>query len=367
MSVNVIVPHSLDDYFQSTPLGSLDKAIANNLFGVNHRQVPNAVPSNKDISGLTFFVRPQLNLQNDNVRNVRQMAALLNNAPLSIQNYVRCMLDPRLQAGYSFGKTKIAPRDCPLVDNSNPFIPILSNNLNSISGWPDLTLPVYTSTPGLYNEVQTMGDGIVRNFEAYTVDASFRNTRGDPALYMFYIWLNYISQVFEGRMVPYLDMISECEIDYNTRIFRLTLDKQRNKVTKIFSTIAIPGSLPTAGFADFNNERPYNEQHKDVTIRFHCNGFETFDDILVKEFNAIVQIFSPDMKDASRESSMIKLSASVAPLFNNRGLPRIDPDTYELQWWVDSQYFSNRTQAFIDANLLTEEQQVAVDDANIGD
>ena len=67
-----IVSQSLDDYFQSTPIGSVDKAIGNNLFGINHRQIPGLVPSNKDIYGFTFFTRPQLNLQTDNIRNERR-------------------------------------------------------------------------------------------------------------------------------------------------------------------------------------------------------------------------------------------------------------------------------------------------------
>lgn len=367
MAVNVIVPHSLDDYFQSTPIGSLDKAIGDNLYGINHGQVPSAVPSNKDLAGFTFFVRPQLNMQTDNIRNIRQMAALLNNQPLSIQNYVRCMLDPRQQTGYKFNNTKVSPRDCPVVDDMSPFITVLTNNINSISGWPDVTVPVYTSTPGLFNETQSMVDGLARNFEAFSVDASFRNTRGDPILYLFYIWLHYMALVFEGKLVPYLDMITENEIDYNTRIFRITLDRQRNKITKIFSTIAVPVSVPTSAFADYNSERPYLDQNRDITIRFQCNGFETFDDILIKEFNNTVQIFAPDMKDQYRDRNMIKLLPALQPMFKNRGLPRIDPATYELEWWVTRDLFDSRTSAFLGANLINDAQAAAINDTETGD
>lgn len=367
MSIPIIVPHSLDDYFQSTPIGSLDKAIGNNLYGVNHRQVEGAVPSNKELSGFTFFVRPQLNLQNDNVRNLRIFAALMNDLPLSVQRFVRCTLDPRLIAGYKFNNNKIQPITCPAVDNNNPFISILTNNINSISGWPDVTLPTFTSAPGLYNEAHTMADGIAKNYESFTVDASFRNTRGDPILYLFYIWLHYCANVFEGKLVPYLDMIVEREMDYYTRIFRISLDKDRRTVTKMFSTMAMPISVPTSAFADYNKERPYNEQNKDITIRFNCNGFETFDDVLVKEFNAIVNIFSPDMDDNFREQGMVKLSPAVAHLCNNRGLPRIDPGTRELEWWVPVDYFNARTQGFLAANLLNNDQLNISDELETGD
>lgn len=355
-----IVPFSLDDYFQSTPVGSIDKAIGNNLFGINHRQTPGAVPSNKDTYGLTFFTRPQLNMQPDNIRNVRIMSALMTNNNLSIQNFVKCTLDPRLIHGYEFQEIKAPVIKCPMVDNENAFIPILTNNLNTISGWPDVVAPTFTSKPGLYNEAFSMVDGITRNYETYDVDASFRNTKGDPILYMFYIWLHYSSFVFEGKLVPYLDMITENEIDYNTRIYRLVLDKYKDKVTKIAATgAAFPISIPTGSFFDFNNEKPYNDQNKDITIRFRCMGVDYQDDILVQEFNDTVAIFNPTMSDGDREKYMYQVEKSLLTLFNNRGYPRIDPQTMELQWWISRDLYQQRTRSFYQANLRPPAESLA--------
>ena len=94
--INPINAYTLDDYFQSTPVGSVDRAIGNNLYGINHRQVAGMVPINKDLYGLTFFVRPQLNLHSNNVRNLRLLYPLLNKNTNSIQRFTRCTLDPRL-------------------------------------------------------------------------------------------------------------------------------------------------------------------------------------------------------------------------------------------------------------------------------
>lgn len=353
-----IVPHSLDDYFQSTPIGSLDKAIGNNLYGINHRQTPNAVPSNKDTYGLTFFVRPQLNLQLDNVRNIRLMSPLTTTNSRTVQFYTKCMLDPRLMAGYRFQNTVIPPLNCPLVDNLNAFIPILTNNLNSISGWPDITLPTHDFEPGLYREGYSIGDGLTRNFETFDVDASFRNTKGDPILYTFYIWLHYISNVFRGTLMPYLDMVSENEIDYNTRIYRLVLDRDKNKVTKIAATgAAFPITVPTGSFFDYTTEKPYNDQNKDITIRFKCMGIDYLDDILISEFNETVVIFNPGMADGVREKSMVPVPKSLLTIFNNRGYPRIDPKDNTLEWWVPNELFSTRTSQFINANLSSASEQ----------
>ena len=358
MATDSTVGFSLDDYFQTTPIGSLDKAIGNNLYGLNHQCIPGMVPSNKELYGYTFFVRPQLNLQADNIRNNRILMPLLSGASMSMQRAIRCTLDPRLMIGYSQSREKVSPITCPLVDNLNAFIPILSNNLNSISGFPDTTAPTYTSKSGLYNEAYTMVDGISQYAEALDIDASFRNTRGDPILYMFYIWIRYASLCFEGKAVPYLDFITENEIDYNTRIYRLVMDETKTTVTKIAAVgAAIPVSSPTGGAFDFNNDKPYNDQNKDITIKFKCMGVDVFDDILINDFNKTVCAFNPAMKDKHRGTYMVKLSKLLAGTFNHRGYPRINPSTHELEWYVGKSMFSARTSAFIKANLADPEVQ----------
>lgn len=361
-----IVPFSLDDYFQSTPIGSVDKAIGNNLYGINHRQIAGAVPSNKDIYGLTFFVRPQLNMQGDNIRNVRKFSPLLTDNSLSMQRFVRATLDPRLLTGYTFNKYKVPPITCPVVDNMQAFIPILTNNINSISGWPDVVVNPFTSKPGIYQEVYSQVDSKVDNYEAIDLDVSFRNTHGDPILYLFYIWCHYSSYVFEGTLIPYLDFITENEIDYNTRIYRLVLDHKREVVKKIAATgVSFPISVPTGSFFDYNNDKPYNDQNKDITIRFRSLGVIYQDDILIKEFNKTVAIFNPYMNDEHRAARMVKIPQSLVHLFNNRGYPRINPNNNVLEWWVHQDYYNNRTNAFLKATLLDKE---SVDDSdNSGD
>jgi hypothetical protein len=371
MANSSIVPHTLDDYFQSTPIGSVDKAIINNIYGVNHRQIPGMVATNKDLYGLTFFVRPQLNLQADNIRNLRQFMPLLTETANSIQRFVRTSLDPRLVAGYTaYGRgggdvanglttvqnNSVRGISCPVMDNQQAFFPVLSNNLVSISGWPDITLQSFTSTGGLYNESYSQVDSVVRNYESFDIDATFKNTRGDPILYLFYIWLYYSSNVFEGRLMPYLDFVTENEIDYMTRIYRLVLDPQRDVVRKIAATgVSYPVSIPLGSFFDYTTEKPYNDQNKDITIRFKCLGAEYLDDILIQEFNETVAIFNPSMSDRNRNRDMVKVDKVLLSYFNNRGYARIDPSTNKLEWWVSKQYFQNRTGGFFNTGLLNED------------
>lgn len=367
MANKTIVSSTLDDVFQSLPIGSIEQAIGNNLYGINHRQIPGMVPSNRDTVGFTFFVRPQLNLQGNNIRNIRAFYPLLNQERISIPTAIRCLLDPRLQYGYKGTKVFSPPIQCPLVDPLNAFIPILTNNAITSTGWPDLVVPTFTSKEGLYGESYSQVDGTTNNYSTNDLDVTFRNTRGDPIVYLFYIWERYSSLVFEGKLLPYPDFIIENTIDYNTRIYRVTLDITKQEVRKIVATgVAFPVSNPLGQFFDYNVDRPYIEQTKEITIRLRCSGFEPFDPILVQEFNETVCIFNPSMRDGVRSDrrrsssgwvetpkAMVKLDQAAAGIFNHRGYPRINPDDYRLEWWVSKEFYAQRTGVFLKQNLNT--------------
>lgn len=341
--------YSLNEFFKSTPLGSTEQAIGKNLYGINHEQTPGMVPINKDSYGLTFFVRPQLNLQSDNIRHARNFYPLLSDNPLSIQRFVRTTLDPRLMYGYPNSGSNLLK--CDVVDPFNAFIPVLTNNLNSISGWSDIVAPTFTSKEGVYGETHTMVDGNTTQYGNFDLDATFRNTKGDPITYLFYIWVNYSAYVFDNKLSPYFDFIRENTIDYNTRIYRLVLDVNKRYVKKIASTgISIPVTVPVGGFFDYSADAPLNTQNKDITIRFKCDGAVYFDDILVFEFNQTVIQFNPGMNDSNRKSQMVKLTPNLAALFNNMGYPRIDPNTYELEWYVFKDQFTTLSSAWLKTN-----------------
>lgn len=351
------IPISLEDYFNSTPIGSLKRAVGNNLYGINHRKITSMVPSNRDRFGYTFFTRPQLNLQSDNIRNYRLMYPLMSSQSTSIGRFVRSTLDPRMTVGYNAGNgAKQQPITCPLVDSAQAFIPVLSNNLNSLSGWPDLTAPIFTTKGGLYNESWGQVDGIVRYFESFDLDANFRNTVGDPIAYMMFIWLNYMSLVFEGRLVPYPDFIANNELDYNTRIYRFVLNSTGNRVVKAACVgAAFPTSAPTGSFLDMDSNQPlFALRNKDISVRFRCFGMDIYDDIVIKEFNETVCIFNPDMRDGVRDEVMVRVPDELKNLFNLRGYFRINPITYDFEIYVARDMFLNRTRQFLDESTIND-------------
>lgn len=336
---------SIDRVFQSTSVGPLSNAIGSTFYGINHRQTPSAIPINKDSFGLAFFTRPRLNLTSNNLRASRLMRPLLNTESRSLQRIIRCLLDVEL------AKKGISS---PYIDNQQAFIPMLTNNLLSMSGWRDLVAPTMTSQEGIYKESFTMVDGVTEDYSTYDITANFRNLPGDPITSFFMYWLHYMSLVYRGIMVPYPDMIIQNEIDYNTRIYRLILDPSKTQVQKIAACgAAFPVSAPLGAAFNFESDRPLNEAGDQITINFQAMGCLYQDDILIHEFNQTVAMFNDTMaarnfqtvetrvgteiKYESTNPYYKKVPMEALGIFNNRGYPRINPNSYELEWWVSQE------------------------------
>lgn len=333
---------NLDHFFSATQyIGRPDKSISDNLFGINHRQIEGIIPENRDAHGLVFFTRPQLNLTVGNLRNDRKFYKLLTRTSESIHRYVRVMLDPRLPFD------PYLPVDSFLVDNQMPFIPILTNTIKTISGWPDVVLPTYTSKNGLMKEQWSVADGTVEIFESFDLDATFRNTKDEPTSMLMQTWLKYMDNVFQGKMVPYLDYITENTIDYNTRIYVFIMDETKRVVKKVAAVgAAFPLNAPFGRMFDYNKEIKYNDQNKDINIRFRCLGAMYNDDILLHEFNKTVGIFNPDIRNMIRTGqlgNLVKIPQYLIHLANNRGYPYINTATNELEWYIrrDSYTYKN--------------------------
>jgi len=321
---------TIDGFLQKTqPMGSQAKAISNNIWGLNHQGAPAFVPNSKDVYGLALFTRPQLNLKTTNLRNDRKMYSFLTKLTSKLSYAIRGWLDPRLHYNENGSS--------PLVDSQQAFISILTNDLLSMSGWPDEVLPTFTSKEGTRREQWIIGDGTVDIYDNFNIETTHRNTINEPITAMIHIWIRYISNVFEGIMSPYMDFILENEIDYNTRIYRLVLDESRRYVKKIAATgVSFPVNNPIGRFFDFNANVKYSDQTKDMNIRFYSIGALYLDDILIKEFNAASGIFCSGIRDliANGSTSLWKVPEEFKIRLNNRGYLYINPKTYELEIYV---------------------------------
>lgn len=365
----IVIDGSIDQILENLPIGSITRATGLNLFGINFRQTGNVVPRAKDSQGFVFFTRPQLNLNSMNVTNYRGFYNLLTSNPVSYQRFTRMMLDPRLGYGDRL--------KCPFVDNENPFFSILTNNIMSLSGWPDMTVPTHTSEAGLYGEEMSFVDGVTNHYESFDLDVTFKNTKGNPLIYLFYIWTKYQTLVAEGILNPYLDMITENEIDYNTRIYRVILDNQKRFVSHIAATGAsFPLNVPTGNLFDFNTETPLMTRNTEINIRFRCLGFTAFEDILKLEFNKTNAIFNPQMAnllsyDLENQSDLDRARENPSVAYRVPGcsyvkLPHLLASTMEMSI-MDNSFFSSNHRAYPYINLITNELEWWVNESKFKD
>lgn len=339
MGQNELYTENLDYvYAYGSPMGSKAKIIANNLRGIHigSAGTPQIAP-NLDRQGYVFFTRPQLNLSFRNCLRVRQMYNLLSKDPNSMQTYIRNTLDPKLHI------TEEDISRSTLVDHELPFIPILTNSIMSMSGWPDQVVPTFSSTEGMRKEVHTMVDGVMDYFQEFDIDVEFANIQDEPILQMFYIWEKYMTLVFEGVLNPYMEYIREKELDYNTRIYRIVTDKTDTYVSKMAATGAsIPISLPNGKFADYQDNDIFSTSSKTLNIRFRCNGAIYHDDILMQEFNETIAIFNKSVAsildgggNPATDSRFFKVPSEFRHLFTHMAFPYINLDNLELCWLVN--------------------------------
>lgn len=325
-----------DDFLSTTPIGAPSRATAEVFGGINHRGTSNSVPMNKDYYGLAFFTRPEMNLTTRNLLRDRRFTQLLTNAANSVPRAIRAYLDFKCN---DYGANSYAS---PIVDQRNIFIPLLTNHLISMGGWQDIETPTFASDPGIMGEQISMVDGTTDILRVVDVTCNFRNMPGNPILTMMRVWQRYMSQVAIGRMLPHTVNMRENTKDYETRIFRVILDSTKRYVQDIASFLACyPVNSPTGARFNFESQTPLNRANDQISITFRGSIMEYSDDILIHEFNQAVQLANADMADDSsmgdsiRRRSMVKVPGPYLHHFNYGGYPRINPATFELEWWVD--------------------------------
>jgi hypothetical protein len=332
---------------QMSGYGTMSASFAELLSGFNHRSVGAPVPIHAEGSGITFFTRPNLNLSYDNLAIVRALTPLLTGNSLTLQRVIRSMLDP-VGSGLNLFNSQGRNINTPLFDTKCAFMPLLTNNLLSLTGWPDIALDTYTSHEGILRENWSMVDGNSNTYTATDLNATFRNVGGDPITLLLFVWATYMDHIHRGTMTPYLQSILTNRIDYQTRVFRFTLDPARKYIMKWCSaTGCFPVNVPTGAAMNFSADNTYTQDNAEsIAVTFRAQIIEYFDPIHFNEFNETVEMFNPNMSDDLRASYYTKVPFQYLQLFNYQGYPRVNVLTNELEWWVDSTLYSNRMSNF---------------------
>ena len=337
---------NIAEYMERSGVDSLLNVVSNTLYGFNHKQHLPTIPLNKDYNQYRFFTRPQFNLTTINLRNVRTMYKYLNNNKNSIHRFARTTLDPRLQYGLLDNKLyRQPPLTSTMTDMYNAFIPVFSSALKSLSGWPSIKIPTYTSEAGLRKEQWTMVDGIYETHDVFELNATFMNFITEPITTILELWLRYPALVFEGSLYPYIDFILENEFDYHTRIYEFITEDTGRFIKKSAATGAsFPITEDTGKTFDYSRDIIFTDSNKDITTTFACMGATYNEDITLLEFNRTSAIFNPDVRAylEGDKDHMDIIPRELLPHFDNRGYPIIDLETNELQWLINKNSKSYR-------------------------
>lgn len=298
-------------------------------YGFNHRGMPVAYEPQRDSYGLMFFTRPNLTLSPTNCMKDRRLAMLLTKERQNVQSWLRYTLYPDAQ--------KNEGQKCPLVDNNQPWIPLLTNTVISASGWPGLNSSLATTSPDRFGSNVTFIDGSIKELRReFNVSVNFRNMQGNFSLSLFFYWA-YTAALFQlGILQPDPRDLVECSKNYDTRIVRLVLDPMKKYIIDwAAADSAVIESVPKGESYNMESAGVYNSSHDEFTIGFRCNGYSPVDPIILREFNAVTVMFNKNMADGRREQTYVQVPQAFLNQVNGEGYPWIDLKTLELQWWID--------------------------------
>lgn len=340
--------------FESIGFGRTDQLLSTSLHGVFHSGATGLSPTSKELLGPVFVTRPQLNLTEDNIRPRPNLLPLLNTSNLSSERYIRCMLDPRLMEGTSqvaSGNKHIIGSS--FLNNKFAFIPTLSNDLTSLSGFPDKILPSYSSNPGALKEIYSHVDGSIEIYDERDINMVVRNSFDSLSFNIIDTWCEYASDVYMGRTVPYPDLVIENEIDYMTRIYVPILKRDGLTLARMACTgVSYPIVSPIGTYFNRAEGDPYQSSPQQHNFRFKSLGVIYNTNVVVRDFNDVVAIFNPLMHPSNRESYMSVIKPGLYRYFKGEGYPHIDMETKRFSWYIeDERYEKILTDAYHDKSL----------------
>lgn len=321
-----------------------DRPLSKFIRGFDRKDNDLTVQAKNDNQGYVFMTKPLCNLSVDNLQLNRRLVWLGDPNEYSIASAVRCslMADPSkhkvisADTDYDFKEPRSA-----LVDDFNPFIPMITTSIKSLTGWPDRVTEYFQSDEGIAKEVHAYVDNRPDLFSTFDLTATFDSRDGDFINGFLQSLWEYQSSVAAGPMVPFPSMITERELDYNVRFYRVVLDSSKKYVRKIACCGAAILGADTSG-SDFNytSESQVTEDNNEISVPFKCLGAWYNDPLAIKSFNDAVYVYNPGMSDdGTREANFKKLS-EAEKLAYNIGYPRINPGTYELEWWAPIEVYN---------------------------
>jgi len=284
-----------------------------------------------DNAGITFFTRPRLNLSTSSVRSDRILAFLDTLEPNNVSFAIRCLLDTELCNRIN---VQSAIEKSPLINSYNPFIPILTNNLINISGWPDLVLETEITEGGYHSENIGYPKGSDDLNKTYNLTATFSDIQGSFILFLFLMWYRYLFLASKGIVSQYPQDIENRRLGFTSSIYRFVLDTSKKFITKwAKATGTFITNVPIGSYFNYDKTKQITTEGANLSVSFFVSGkIEYMDGIILQEFNKLVRRFCKGITDNSMYITA-KTEEEILN-FNHQCLPYINTldGSNELQW-----------------------------------
>lgn len=315
-------------------IASSDSALSSTLKGIDIFNNPTPAQQTHEQHGLVFFTRPMLNLSYHNTSVEPTLTPLMTKEKVSIGAYVRAMLDP-------LNNLKHPDFNCPLVDRENAFIPLLSNTVETLSGWQDPMLQTWTSAAGVNRQAYTLADSTNDVFEPVDLSSTFRSVRGNILSYMFHVWQTYIARTLQGRIDSHPVFYQHNAVDYGTRIYSLVLDQTRTYVQEIAcSGMSFPLTNPAGARANYNRSEVLNREVDTLNQTWRSMGLFYYHPGYMYDFNEISGALRPHFNDPNQRNKYYRiLWPREYKMFTYQAFPRINPRTARLEWWISREKY----------------------------
>jgi len=292
--------------------------------------------------GFTFITRPKLNLSPMSIRSDRILSMLNTLDPDTVGYAIRAMLDTKLT-----NLCNISTKASSFLNEANPFIPILSNRLVSLNGWPDPTIDIETTEGGFFSESITYPKGSDMLARNYDISATFSDVQGSIVYMLMTMWTRWIMLATRGLVTAYMEDIEARRMCFTSSIYRFVMDPSNRYITKwAKATGCFPRSVPSGAYFNYDANASNVDVSMNLSIPFTVSGkIEYMDPIILREFNMLIE--KKTGAAWSNKAGTSTLSGGIATfkpalnydrlMTNFRCLPYIDLSygSNELQWLYD--------------------------------
>lgn len=315
-----------------TPLANKDDSLTSIFRRVTIDKT--ILPTERHNAVKYFFTRPRVNLSRSTLIVDRILSKLNKTIGDSIEKSIRLLLDPSL--GYKRANTEYVENN--IIRNDEPFITVLSNAVNTVSGHPDPIIESFTSKEGLYKEQVSHIEGTDKLFGAWYATINFTNLKGEGVWLLLDTWIRYSVLVKAGKILPYSRYLLGRQVDYQSGLFTLVLGDDNRTIKHIASTIVFPTALSKGKLFDSMKDVSKRAGVEDISVRFRCIGAEYDDPITAFEFNKHVASFAGSLRNYIhgdiRGSEYVVVPPNIYSRFNDRCIPFIDLKYGKLEWLV---------------------------------